>query len=297
MRGYQTSTGKWTANVENALRFNYPELSIPCNQCIGCRLDLSKDWVTRIISESKAYEENCFITLTFSDDTIVYPPTLQKRDFQLFMKRFRDKISPRKIKYYHVGEYGDQSFRPHHHAIIFNYDFSEDRKPYKKNTYTSKLLDSLWTIKCEDNIKINLGFAVIGHVSPQSVAYVARYNTKKITGVLAKKHYKDKDGNELLPEYSTMSRGGRNGRGIGYDFIMKYKDEVYPSDYLTINGKKFKPPKYYDNVVYEIMPDEIDAIKEKRRNNINLEDNTDERLAIKKKVCQARMSQYRRNIT
>lgn len=45
--------------------------------------------------------------------------TLCKRDLQLFFKRLR-KRTHEKIKYYAVGEYGTDNWRPHYHAIIFN---------------------------------------------------------------------------------------------------------------------------------------------------------------------------------
>jgi hypothetical protein len=48
-------------------------------------------------------------------------PTLEKKDFQDFIKRYRKNL-PKNInlKYYACGEYGDQTQRPHYHAIIFN---------------------------------------------------------------------------------------------------------------------------------------------------------------------------------
>ena len=45
--------------------------------------------------------------------------TLQKSDLQKFFKRLRKKTHE-KISYYAVGEYGDNTQRPHYHIILFN---------------------------------------------------------------------------------------------------------------------------------------------------------------------------------
>ena len=83
-------------------------IDIPCGKCVGCLLDRSRDWATRCMLEAKDHEHNCFITLTYNDDhlpdkremindltgEISESPfrTLQKRDFQLFMKRLRKQL-------------------------------------------------------------------------------------------------------------------------------------------------------------------------------------------------------------
>jgi hypothetical protein len=43
----------------------------------------------------------------------------------------RKKISPLKIRFFHCGEYGDKTRRPHYHALIFGYGFP-DKKLFKK---------------------------------------------------------------------------------------------------------------------------------------------------------------------
>jgi hypothetical protein len=52
--------------------------------------------------------------------------------------------------------------------------------------------------------------------------------------------------------------------GIGYDWFEKYKTDVYPNDYCIINGKKIRPPRYYDNLLSE---EELEKIKNKRKEN------------------------------
>jgi hypothetical protein len=51
--------------------------------------------------------------------------SLDVSHFQKFMKRLRDRIKPLKIRFFHCGEYGDLTRRPHYHALIFGYDFPD----------------------------------------------------------------------------------------------------------------------------------------------------------------------------
>jgi hypothetical protein len=59
------------------------------------------------------------------------------------MKRLRKKIQPLKIRFFHCGEYGDKTRRPHYHALIFGYGFP-DKKIFKKqksgDLFTSDML-------------------------------------------------------------------------------------------------------------------------------------------------------------
>ena len=43
-------------------------MSVPCGQCIGCRLDRSKSWAIRCVHEASLHDVNCFITLTYSPE-------------------------------------------------------------------------------------------------------------------------------------------------------------------------------------------------------------------------------------
>lgn len=90
----------------------------------------------------------------------------------------------------------------------------------------------------------------------------------------------------VLPEYSTMSRGGRDGRGIAHAWISKYKSDVYPKDFTTIRGVRVAPPRYYDKYLESIDPDMYDDIKAGRNLGafLNADDNTIQRLKSKEIV-------------
>lgn len=185
----------------------------------------------------REHENNSFITLTFDDEKLKDPlqnVTLIKKDFQLFMKRLR-KNTKNKIRYFHCGEYGEKFSRPHHHAILFGYDFEDkvEDEPSKKGLkqWVSNTLDKAWQ---------NQGRAVIGEANFETSAYVARYCLKKLNGVGAEDYY-----NGRQPEYTTMSRRP----GIGATYFDKYKEETYRDDYIILRDKKVRPPKFYDRLL------------------------------------------------
>jgi len=165
------------------------------------------------------------------------------------MKRLRKKFGAG-IRFYHCGEYGGKYGRAHYHAVIFNHDFAD--KVYYKTTeqghrlYTSESLTELWPF----------GFSLIGDVTFESAAYVARYIMKKITGSQAPDHYRGRK-----PEYTTMSRRP----GLGKGWYEKYKTEVYPFDEIIINMKPVRPPRFYDNLLDKEDPDLLQELKERRK--------------------------------
>ena len=99
-------------------------VSFPCGQCIGCRLDYSRQWADRIVMESMSYPgRSWFFTLTYSDENLPVSDlgtfTLYPRDVELFMKRLRREYGEG-VRFFLAGEYGDQSARPHYHACVMN---------------------------------------------------------------------------------------------------------------------------------------------------------------------------------
>ena len=252
-------------------------MSVPCGRCIGCRLERSRQWAVRCMHEASLYEDNCFITLTYSDAHLPPGGSLRLSDFQKFMKRLRRHFSGSKIRFYHCGEYGETTSRPHYHALLFNLEFPDKvlwttRDDFR--VWRSPLLEELWP----------LGQSEIGSCTFQSAAYVARYITKKVTGDAADAHYGGR-----VPEYSTMSL--RPGLGKGwYD---KFKSDVYPSDEMVVNGRITKPPQYYDSLLYKEDSDVAIRVKRRRQFLRNLEDSSPERLAVREVCTQARSSRAR----
>jgi len=298
LHGYKsqelTKNGKrqWTSSSKKGY-IDLP-LTVPCGKCIGCRLDRSREWAARAVIESKMHEFNCFITLTYNDENLPPGKTLVKRDFQLFMKRFR-KHAGIPIRYYHCGEYGDKDQRPHYHALIFGYDFP-DKKLHSKgkskkghDIFKSETLEKLW----------GLGFCTISKLNYETAAYTARYVMKKITGEKAETHYRtiNPDTGEVfdrLPEYATMS----TNPGIGASFYEKFKTDFYPSDFLVVNRKKHPIPRYFDKRLKKENSRLLDQIKARRiKRAARLKsDSTPARLAVREEVQLAKIKTLKREL-
>ena len=233
-------------------------IDVACGRCIGCRLDNSRQWAVRCCHEASLYDENSYLTLTYRDEDLPSDGSLRPEDFTLFMKRLRKAIYPRQVRYYMCGEYGDELSRPHYHALLFGYDFPDKRfhKRIKGNpSFVSERLSDLW----------GKGFCTIGAVTFESAAYVARYILKKQTGDKARAHYShiDKGTGEIqkrVPEYTRMSLKP----GIGAKWYEQFSGDVFPDDFVVLGGRKYKTPRYYDQLLGRDSPDKLAEVKEQR---------------------------------
>lgn len=264
-------------------------LTLSCGQCVGCRLERSRQWATRCVHESKMHKKNCFITLTYNDEHVGY--SLRYSDFQKFCKRMRKAMGP--FRFYMCGEYGEKYLRPHFHACIFGLDFG-DKVVHSRSdiytTYTSKKLSDLWPF----------GFSLIGDMNFETAAYVARYCMKKVTGHNADAHYTrviEETGEEIkvTPEFNKMSLRP----GIGADFYRNFKNDVFPRDYIIINGVKATVPRYYKNLLKIDDPELSEYIDFKRYDQITEEQIRDRyahRLEVREKVVNARLSFNKRDL-
>jgi len=306
LQGYR-ALGK-NPSGKRSIVFSLPYVGAPvqelaCGQCIGCRLERSRQWAIRCVHEASQHEDNCFITLTYAPACLPANASLVLKDFQDFFKRFRkqfvwNKIGPleqfkvRQIRFFHCGEYGEKYERPHYHAVIFGFDFPDkvefhpwDAKRAKRlrdagmKVYWSEYLARLWPF----------GTHEIGTVTFESAAYVARYITKKVTGENAAGWYGDR-----RPEYTTMSRRP----GIGAAWFKKFHDDVFPSDEVVMRGFKLKAPRFYGSLYELTNPAEFADIKRRRKSEARLrrDDNTPERLEVKENVKLAQFSQLKRSL-
>ena len=265
---------------------------LPCGSCIGCRLDRSAQWALRCCHEASLHNQNCFLTLTYNDQNLPYNNSLNLADFQRFMKRLRKHYSPRTIRFFHCGEYGDKNGRPHYHAIVFNLDF-DDKEQFKKErehiTYTSETLDEIW----------GLGFSTIGACTFETAAYCARYVMKKISGDVAQQHYEWINPEtgviyDRQPEYATMSRRP----GLGQGWYDAFQSDCYPCDNVVHNGRKYKVPRYYDKCLDLSDPQALKSLKGKRVQTAKTTafNSSPERLKVRETVQIARMRNHKREL-
>lgn len=256
---------------------------------MGCKLEKSKQWAIRCEKEAQIHPENCFLTLTFSNDHLPVDYSVHPRHMQLFFKKLRKFIYPRKVRFYLGAEYGDQNYRPHYHVILFNYDFN-DKIFYERTTrgdtlYTSRNLSKLWPY----------GLSTIGSVTFESAGYTARYSTKKITGLEASDFYLRVHPLHgficrVRPEFSLMSRRP----GIGHGYAIKYQDEIYSSDSVIVRGKEVKPPRFFDQQLTQ--EEQLALSRERKSKSIQRPKLSTRNRADKQEVRNSRISTLTRKL-
>lgn len=247
-------------------------------------------WAVRCYHEAQLHADNCFVTLTYDDAHLPPGGSLVGDELSLFFKRLRKKIGAR-IKHFSCGEYGDENWRPHYHAIIFGYAFP-DRVHWqtKKGNkyYRSKELESCWSF----------GHSIITDFSLRTAEYVAQYVIKKRTGDDAAEHYErvDLETGEifnLLPEFSRMSLRP----AIAKEWWEKFGQSVKDWDTVVVDGKEIPPPRYYDRLLEEEEPERLAAHKLRRvRKAKGSPDNTPERLRVRERCQQLKQERRERGL-
>lgn len=266
------------------------DLKVPCGQCTGCKTERARQWAIRCMHEAQLHETNCFITLTYDDEHLPDNGDLDYREFQLFMKRLRKHAHPVKLRFYVAGEYGELKERPHFHACLFGFHFS-DIQFFKMSKggriYTSKILDGIW----------NKGFTTVMDLTFESAQYAASYIMKKQSGKTSNLDYEiiDRETGEVSyreREFSHMSLKP----GIGYNWYQQFKGEVFPFDHVIVKGMEMKPPRYYVRKFKDENPEgheQLTAAREGRTKQ-TAQDNTEERLLVKEEVLNAKIASRKR---
>lgn len=275
-------TGKRAIVFDKQRAFSGNPIKLPCGQCVGCRLEKSRQWAMRLMHELRFHKTAEFVTLTYDKEHLPANMSLVKTDLQLFHKRVRKNLGP--MRFYACGEYGSLNKRPHYHSIIFGLRLT-DKRFFKRtkagDLYTSAKLGDVW----------GLGHVLTGDVTFDSCAYVARYICDKITGDMADRHYSYIDGDgvchDRAPEFALMSRRP----GIGSAYYARYKDEVYTHDNVIIKGKEVRPPRFYDTKFSAENPERFQALKKKRLQSIQVREQTLERRLVREQIAIAALRQ------
>lgn len=252
---------------------------LSCGNCYSCRRRRRLEWAMRLTHHAMMPENDpaMFITLTYRNEDLPFADGLLKADFKAFIKRLRARVQyehrcagtkPPRLSYYHCGEYGPGTDRPHYHAILYGYRYP-DQKFLKK----SKGGYDIFTSEILDDRDWQKGYCQIGSVSPESVSYTAGYIIEKITGqeateaYLASEAYVDYATGELVEKqhpYQTCS----TRPAIGKTWIETYWKDVYPHDYVVFQGKKRLPPRYYDRWLAKHKPEVYATVKSERARRV-----------------------------
>lgn len=263
---YAFSTDFVSPYAERVVR---DSMLVPCGKCAGCRIDKSREWANRCMLELQYHDSAYFVTLTYNDqhvpksaygssDTGEAIPALSlcKKDFQLFMKRLRERCKDDKIRFFGCGEYGGQTFRPHYHVILFGLHL-DDLVPFSGTDrgymyYLSDTIQKAWSVYDPDTQSFDpMGHVLVGNVTWETCAYTARYVMKKLDGPAGQLYT---DFNVEKP-FSLMSRKP----GIARQYYDDHPD-VYDYEFINVStatgGMKFRPPKYFDRLFDVDFPDQ-----------------------------------------
>lgn len=136
--------------------------------------------------ESQLHTDNCFVTLTYSEEQLPANGTLVPDHYRLWLKRLRRAVEPHRFRYFVVGEYGDETHRPHYHACLFGLGQAH-----------AGIIDRTW----------GHGFTATAEFNQFTAQYTAGYTVKKLT------RKDDPRLNGRHPEFARQSN--RPGIGAG----------------------------------------------------------------------------------
>lgn len=164
-----------------------------CGQCLPCRINRQRLWTIRLVLEAGQHPVSHFVTLTYDADFLPSDGSVSVREAQLFLKRLRKAAGS--FRYFLVGEYGERSWRPHYHALLFGVrDVGCVRSAWQK------------------------GFVHCSGVGPESAAYVAGYCLKGAQSAKGMRWH----GRSLSPEFALMSRRPGIGASAAAQLVSFY---------------------------------------------------------------------------
>lgn len=167
--------------------------------------------------ESLCHSDNAFVTLTYAEENLPAGASLEPKDLQNWLKRFRKRVAPLRLRFYAVGEYGDKSDRPHYHAVLFGYPTCRYGRTRRRWLFNGGTTIRNCCSQCDLVYETwGLGDVDLGDVTTNSAQYVSGYVTKKMTRT------DDPRLNGRWPEFSRMS----NRPGIGRDFMFEVANDL-----------------------------------------------------------------------
>lgn len=189
-------------------------LPCACQRCMPCRINKKRIWTFRLELEAKKHLSSCVVTLTYNRVYLPEGGSLVPFHAQAFLKRLRTLLAPKKIRYFLVGEYGEDSFRPHYHVLLFGLGAHVAGGLDGR----SGLVKQAW----------KYGYVYVDECSSEAISYVAGYVTKKLT-------QNERDLKQLTPEFTRMSLRPGIGAGAVEDIARVLRTDVGLAS-IALNG-------------------------------------------------------------
>lgn len=211
-------------------------IPVGCQKCMECKKQKASGWSVRLQEDIKKNKNAKFVTLTFSEESLVelnegirglegyeLENEIAKKGVRRFLERWRKKYG-KSVRHWLVTELGQKSTeRIHIHGLI-------------------------WTDEEEDIKKIwKYGIVTIGDKKKENNSYVSAKTINYIVKYINKVDEKHKEYNSRI---FTSS-------GIGSNYIEglnsknnKYKGKDTKEVYTTKSGLKIAMPTYWRNKIY-----------------------------------------------
>lgn len=200
------------------------DLVFDCGKCGYCRRKRSAELAMRCVLHASTVDESCFLTLTYNEKVDGYHNELCYRDIQLFKKRLRKFLSPRKVQIFNVHEFGRKG-KKHWHLLVFGW-MPSDRVLHTYSNglplFRSPLLERLWSF----------GHSVVGSVEEASSMYMALYTQK------------DFKNNNLTNGKKSKS----NHSGLAKAWFLQNWRRVLTLGFIPFGSKKRPVPRYFEKL-------------------------------------------------
>lgn len=279
LKAYKADGGKVVFTAKAG--FSDRPIELSCGQCIGCRMMRRRDWAVRAMHEAMMHDDNAFVTLTYDDEHLPVGGSLRVSDWQKFAKRLRRARGA--FRFFQAGEYGGQTGRPHYHACIFGLGFVDGREIIRTKPnllWKNRELEEVW----------GMGSVVIGSVSAETAAYVAKYTMKDAGGEgLTSVSQDTGEVFDLESPKATMSRRP----GLGTSWLEKYGGDQIKDGWIWLNGKKHRAPSFYTDRLDEV---DLVELKRKRRDWVQCNTEKDSELRMKQRERHAELSSQSRGL-
>ncbi len=208
---------------------------VGCGKCMECKKQKSREWQVRLHEEIRHDKKGKFVTLTFSNESIVeltkdikglggynLDNEIAKKAVRRFLERWRKKYK-KSVKHWLVTELGGNGTENIHlHGIIWTEESAKTINDIWKYGYT-------WIGDAENG----------GYVNEKTINYIVKYVNKT---------------DEKHKEYNSKIL---TSAGIGKNYIERldskknvYKGKNTKETYTTRQGIKLAMPVYYRNKIY-----------------------------------------------
>jgi len=180
------------------------------------------------------------------------------------------------------GEYGEQTLRPHYHALLFGLaipDIQRFGMRRRHPVYRSQVLTDLW----------RLGHVEVGSVTAASARYCAGYVLKQ-SGT---PQPVDQSTGELMPVVKPYGRMSLKP-GLGDGWIRRYYPEAVAHGACYSQDQRFSIPGRFRDILSELDPQAFETLKQAAiAKALASPDNSRARLEVRESVQLGKLSKLR----